>query len=211
MTAVSKRAFTSARHAQRRALNAACRDLIRGKKWRSSQGVLFAERGAWFVAVAEMTNVLREETSARLIVKPMVADPVFWDLVGEPQLRMQPLSFRYFGALACPGLILGEPEISEEGGVPAIARRLLELGEATLQEVAGWTVDEFLGRIAADVNPPRLMPTTVATLVASGRMAEALALCEEAVARREIGGFLSRGGSFPEKAAGWIRASVAAA
>jgi hypothetical protein len=199
------REFTKARHKQRGDLARACREAVKGSKWRSSQGVLFDQRNGWFLAVHEMTNILHEETKARLVVKPMSVDPIFWDLVGEPQLRSQPLSFRYFGAVTCPGLILGEPEISEEGGVAAIALRMVELGENALSEVAAeWTTDEFLGCIAASINPARLFATTIATLIASDRLDEALRLTDKA-STRAIGGFLSKRGSFPETASAWIR------
>jgi hypothetical protein len=204
---VSKREFTSARHAQRRALCKACREVCKGTPWRSASGVLFAQRNGWFLALHEMTNIVREETRARFVVKPMAIDPIFWDLVGEPQLRSESLSFRYFGALTCPGLIIGEPDIGEEGGPPSIAGRMLERAEAKLDEVALWTTDEFLRGIEGSVNPGRLFATTIATLISAGRADDALARCEEAIARQQVGGFLGRRGSFPETAAAWIRAA----
>jgi hypothetical protein len=202
-----KREFTKARHAQRRELAKACREVAKGTPWRSNQGVLFADRGGWFVAVHEMTNILREETKARIVVKPMAIDPIFWDLVGEPQLRSQSLSFRYFGALTCAPLILGEPEVSEDGGVIAIAQRLLALGEAKLGLIAAsWTADDFLHGIQTTINSDRLLVSTIATWMAEGRDDEALAQCDQAVARRDPCGFVGARGSFPQTAGAWIRA-----
>jgi hypothetical protein len=174
--------------------------------------VLFAERDGWFVAVHEMTDILREATKSRLVVKPMAIDPIFWDLIGEPQLRRQGLSFRYFGALTCPPLIIGEPDVGEEGGPPGIATRMLELGERTLDDVAtDWTTDRFLDGVAASINPRRLLSTRIATLIAADRLDEALNLSEDAIAAGSVGGFLGMRGSFHETASAWIRRQLEAA
>jgi hypothetical protein len=208
---LSKRDFTKSRHAQRRDLFKACRTVTKGTKWRSSQGVLFAERGGWFLAAHEMTKVHVAQTFVRLCVKPMAIDPIFWDLVGEPQLRDQALSFRYFGALSAPCLIIGEFEISEEGGAAEIAARMLALVDAKLAEIAErWTVDDFLDGIRNAINPGRHFASTVTALLASGREQDALILCTEAMERRAAGGFVSKRGSFPENAVAWIRERRAA-
>ena len=203
---MNKRAFTSARHAQRRDLFKACNAAAKGTEWKARQGVIVGERGGWLIAAHEMTDVLRERTRVRLVTKPMAIDPILWDLVGEPQLRRQGLTFRYFGAVTCPCLILEEPEVSEEGGVDAIASRMIALADAKLTEITGsWTADTFLQGIRNAINPGRHFASTVATLIAERRYDDALELLDEAVARSAPGGFVSRRGSFPENAAKWIR------
>jgi hypothetical protein len=148
-----------------------------------------------------MTSILQASTDVRLVVKPMAIDPIFWDMAGEPQLRNESLSFRYFGALTCPGLILGEVDISEEGGPPAIAARMLQLAEDTLVDVAStWTSDKFLDEIRSSTNPQRLFATVICTLIAEGRDECALELCRDSADRGQVRGFLTRRGTFPDMA-----------
>jgi hypothetical protein len=203
------RAFTTARHAQRRAVFKACRAAVKGTGWRSATGVLFAERNGWVIAVQEMTGIVWASTKARLTIKPMAIDPIFWDMAGQPQLRKESLSFRYFGALTCPGLIIGEVEISEEGGPPRIAARMLRLAEQTLQEVAAtWTLAKFLDEINASINPRRLFSTAICTLIADGREADAFKLCQDSANRGLVRGFVTPRGTFPEMAAKCLSGSA---
>jgi hypothetical protein len=202
------RAFTSARHAQRRTLFKACRIATKGSAWRSASGVLFAQRNGWFLAVHEITGIVEASTQARLVLKPMRIDPIFWEILGEPQLRDEALSFRYFGALTCPGLIMGEVDISEEGGPPEIAARMLQLGEERLEEVAAcWTIDRFLDGIRLAANPQRLFATAICTLIAEGRGEQALELCRNSASNGQVRGFLTRRGTFPEMAAKYLVAA----
>ena len=198
---LSKREFTKRRHAQSRDLVRACRAIVAGTGWKSRQGVLFTHRDGWFIAVHEMTNLLHERTQARVAVKPMATDPVFWDMVGHPELRRQGLSFRYFGAMTTGALILEEPEIPEQGGPHAIARRMLELGEQVLDRISRtWTVDDFLAGIAG--RGGRYYTATIATLIAYGREAEAGRLSATSVAAGSSGGFISsKLGTFNEMTA----------
>jgi hypothetical protein len=41
-------------------------------------------------------------------IKPMVLDPILWDIPGLAENAGQPLSFRANGAFTCPGLPIGE-------------------------------------------------------------------------------------------------------
>ena len=74
----SKREFTKMRHAQRRDLVRACQAAVKGSSWRSNKGTLFAHRSGWLVGVTELTNVTCEQTKARIAVKPMANDPMYF-------------------------------------------------------------------------------------------------------------------------------------
>ena len=206
MAELSKREFTKGRHAQRRELYKACQAVTKGTRWKSKTGVLVGEQDGWFVAVHELTDVSQVRTRARVIVKPMAIDPIFWEIVGHPELCRQGLSFRYFGAMTCAPLILEEPELSEEGGVPAIAQRMLDLGNRKLKEVSGtWTTDSFLGLLCDPSKPDQRFVTRVTTLLADRRFEEGQRLCEESAARASSGGFLSsKHGTFNEMVSIWI-------
>jgi len=206
MAELSKREFTKSRHGQRRDLYKACQAVTKGTKWKSRTGVLVGERGGWFVGVHEMTDVLQVRTRARVVVKPMAIDPIFWEIVGHPELCRQSLSFRYFGAMTCAFLILEEAELSEEGGVAAIAQRMLDLGNRKLQEIAdSWTSDHFLRMLCNPSKPDLKFVTRIATLLADRRFDEAQSLCDESAARGSSGGFLSsKRGTFNEMVTAWI-------
>jgi len=206
MAELSKREFTKARHAQRRDLYKACQAVTKGTAWKSRTGVLVGEGGGWFVGVHEMTDVSNIRTRARVVVKPMAIDSIFWEIVGHPELCRQGLSFRYFGAMTCAPLILEEPELSEEGGVAAIAQRMLDLGNRKLKEFAEtWTTDDFLALVSNPSKPDLRFVTRVATLLADRCFEEAQYLCEESAARGSSGGFLSpKLGTFNEMVLGWI-------
>lgn len=206
MTELSKREFTKARHVQRRELYKACQAVTKGTRWKSRTGVLVGEQDGWLVAVHEMTDVSQVRTRARVIVKPMTIDPIFWEIVGHPELCRQGLSFRYFGAMTCAPLILEEPELSEQGGVLAIAQRMLDLGNRKLKEIAAtWTTDHFLGLLCDPLKPDLRFVTRVTTLLADRRFEEAQRLCDQSAARGSTGGFLSsRRGTFNELVSRWI-------
>lgn len=165
-------------------------------------------RSDWFLAVHPMVNRLRERTQARIVVKPMASDPVFWDLVGHPELRRQGLSFRYLGAMTVGGLILEEPEISEEGGAEAMAGRLLAVGEQRLETIARtWTVDDFLSRLP--VRQGRYYTARLSTLLAFGRLKDAERLAANTAAAGGTGGFVSSSrGSINDMATRWIEQKV---
>jgi hypothetical protein len=89
---------------QRRALKqrekefqAALKAAGRGHGWRYVGGQLFRQDSVWFASVLPFLE--RERGIAvRFSVKPMALDPLFWDIVGLPENRNLPLSFRANGA-----------------------------------------------------------------------------------------------------------------
>lgn len=166
--------------------------------------MLFAQRGGWFLSAQEMTKIHVAQTFVRLAVKPFEADGVFWEVVGHPELKDQPLSFHFFGAMTVGQLILEEPELDEAGGVDALARQMMIIADRKLSEiVATWSVDDFNKGLAGKTG--RYFTARIAALLAAGRHDEARQLCEEAQAQGSNGGFWSsNGGTFNEMAARWI-------
>lgn len=202
----SKREFSKQRHAQRRDVAKACRAAVKGTIWRANQSVIFAESGGWLLSLQEMTDVSREVTRARLVVKPMATDPLYWEIIGHPELCKQPLSFRIFGWMTSGSIILGEPTINEDGGPPAIAAQMLEIGKRTLADIAAsWTLDSFLDPFRNAVLPDKKFVTRIVTLLALQRFEEARALCEQSKAKGWYGGFASSSrGTFNDMAIDWI-------
>lgn len=204
----SKREFSKQRHAQRRDVAKACRAAVKGTTWRANQGVIFAESRGWLLSLQEMTDVSRLGTRGRLVVKPMTTDPLYWEIVGHPELCKQPLSFRIFGWMTSGSIILGEPAIDEDGGPPAIAARMMEIGERALADIASnWTLDRFLDDYRDAVLPDRKFITRIVTLLALGRLEEARTLCQQSKAKGWHGGFTSSSrGTFNDMTIDWIDA-----
>ena len=199
------REFSKARHAQRRELQKARRAAVKGTDWRSNQGLLFAERGGWLLGVLPMMNLVGDGTCVRLQVKPMAIDPIFWEVVGHPELRHQPLSFRFYGWMQCWPLIIEEQQVSEEGGVDALAGRVVQLGDATLKKIADeWTAADFIRGIDSAINPGRLFKTKLMALLAERRFDEAQRLCDDAHARANQVFWSSSRGPLKDMMAAWI-------
>lgn len=204
------RAQQSARHAYRRALERAVRTVSKGTRWRSIQGCLFREQSGWFVSIEPTVYIYEPRTVVRVTAKPMSIDSIFWDLVGLPENRDAPLSFRLLGAWTCRPPEFTETDIAEGENVNDVAARILRVADEQLDTVVSyWSVDEFLKlcreRGAADDS---YLACIVSTLIAMHREPEALDLCEAAKAEQSSAGFMAPEGTFPEMAARWLRQSM---
>lgn len=204
------RAQESARHAYRRSLEKAVRTASKGTKWRSAQGCLFQDHAGWFVAVHPLVHIYEPITKARVSVKPMIIDPIFWDLVGLPENNATPLSFRYFGAWTSSPPELVEVEVREEKPVDRVAARLLSVADEQLDVLNNWSLDDFLRlcRVRA-ADSESYLASIVTTLIAMGREPEALAACEDARTAGVSGGFVAPEGSFVDMASRWLQQSIA--
>ncbi len=199
--------------ADRRALGTAVaaqlKALARRAGWRVARGWLFREYDGWFVEVWVNVHVYAFRTTVAMMVKPMAIDPIFWDIVGLPENRDQPLSFRMFGAWTCSTPSVFEDEISESGGQVVAAERVLEWSNARLAQATSSLTPEAFVESLRDVHrqSPLFYPyfaTFVCCLVLTGRNEEAVALCAEAIGRGEHGGFTAGDKDFPGMAREWL-------
>ena len=201
------RAEEAARHAYRRSLEKALRPQARSAGWKSAGGLIFREQAGWFIWASPSVYVYEHVTKAVISVKPMAIDPIFWDIVGLPDNREQPLSFRANGAWTCRPPCFAEPEIEEHDDHTVIAERLITAATNQLQTVLrSYTIDAFLltCRNRSEVNGSYLS-CFVTTLIALGRVDDALAACEEASTHGLDGGFLAPEGSFVNMATTYLR------
>ncbi len=206
------RAEESARHAYRRALEKSVRTQAKGAGWRSVSGSVFREQAGWFIEVSPSVYIFEHVTKAVVSVKPMAIDPIFWDIVGLPENRDQPLSFRANGAWTCRPPYFAELDLEENSGPAVVARRLIDVANDQLATVSrSYTLDAFLLSCrTADVGGSYLS-SIVSALVAMHREGEALTLCEDARLGGQEGGFLAPEGSFVEMATAYLRRSLSAA
>jgi len=206
------RAQQSARIAYRKALSKAVRVVVKGSGWRSAEGCLFQERAGWFVSASPAVHIYEEVTRASLSAKPMSIDPIFWEITGLCDNLRAPLSLRFNGAWVCRAPDFAEVDVAEQSDVDATAANLLTIANAQLERVvASWTTETFLSLcIEMRDSGAGYLSCLVTTLVAMGREEEALAMCEEAIAKHDMGGFLAPNGTFSEMARDWLRARILA-
>ena len=200
------RAQELSRHAYRRALTKAVREIAKGTDWRSIEGCLFCESKGWFISITPAVYVFDQITLARVTAKPMSVDPVFWDLVGLPENLSKPLSFRFNGAWTCRPPPLVEMEVPEDPDPNVVAARILSIADSQrISVLAQLSMDAFimLCRDRGQENDTYL-PSLVSALIATGREGEAMAACKRAQAIGQIGGFLAPQGTFVEMALNWL-------
>lgn len=152
-----------------------------------------------------------------MVVKPMTIDPVFWDLVGLPENRNLPLSFRLTGAWTCRPPYYAELQIEEDHDPSIVAGRVFAIADEQLDAVTqSYSMDGFLAACRAATERREgwsegFLPSLIATLIATHREHEALELCESAHAKGQKGGFGAPEGSFVQMAAAWLRRSMGGA
>jgi len=201
------RAEVSARHAYSRALDKSLRATAKGTGWKAAYGAMFCEKAGWFVDVTPSVHIYEDTTKALIRVKPMAIDPIFWDLVGLPENRDLPLSFRSNGAWTCSVPYYAELDVDEDGNADAVAKRFIAIATELLTEIVSTcSLESFLSKC---FNVPSIegayLSSVVCTLVVLGRQSEALAICVDASSKGLSGGFSAPGGTFSEMAAAHLR------
>ncbi len=86
-----------AKKEREQSFTAAIKHRAKAAGWRFSAGSLFRQRGDWFVSA--LPSLLWQRGAIVMSMsKPMCIDPIFWDIVGLPENKALPLSFRANGA-----------------------------------------------------------------------------------------------------------------
>jgi hypothetical protein len=197
----------SARVACQRSLKKSLRTQAKGAEWKAIDAWLFQQRDGWFISVLPCVWVTPKRTQAKISVKPMAIDPIFWDLVGLPENRKMPLSFRASAAWACHPPCFAEIDVEEHEDTAVLADRVIAVANEQMDRMLRtWSVDAFLSHCQhSGVRWGTYLPCTVTTLVAMDRTEEALATCKEAHARGVGGGFSAPQGTFVEMAMTYLQ------
>ncbi len=135
-----------------------------------------------------------------LLAKPLALDPIFWEIIGSPELLRKRLAFRVNGAFTLPGFDIGEVLYTSESAPESIVGHLDDRFSQVEPELR--SVDAFESLIKAHL-PPRNggnLATCVAWYIALERPADAAPLIREAVGSDLGGGFGFPGGTFEELA-----------
>jgi hypothetical protein len=197
--------------------DAALKARARAAGWRYARGEVFRQAGDWFVSV--FPSLLWEQGAlARLMIKPMALDPLFWDIVGLPENRDLPLSFRATGAWVLRPRTLDETVALDIGEIDALADALLAWSdERSKKSLAKASVQTMLADLP---NIPELggQPLALATClhILADDLDGAMRLCrisdpDAHPLMREGGGFSTHNrdgleSTFIEQAREWIAA-----
>ncbi|WP_265529673.1 hypothetical protein [Sphingomicrobium marinum] len=189
----------------RRDVARAVRTVSKKSGWRASQGCLFREFDDWFVSASPVVALNAASTRGVVRAKPMSIDPLFWEIVGLPENKQQPLSFRLTGAFTCREPTFRETAIEEAENPEAVAARLLELANASLKDLERYSIDQFIDLCrAGGADADSYISAMVPALIVSDRQGEALDACRAARERDSGGGFFFPDGSFCDLAIRWI-------
>jgi len=175
-------------------------------RWRHAGGLIFRQHGDWFVEV--LPSILWQRGAlARMNIKPMAVDPLFWRVVGLQENESQPLSFRANGAwvLRPPSIEahLGQDEESPE----RLSELVLDWSTDQLSFVATRSIDGMLSDIA-QLGPRRsqFAALEICLHLLKEDFDRALELCRER-GPNETGGFTTGNKTFFDQAGEWIVAS----
>lgn len=151
-----------------------------GRKYgfRQSSYINFKVENGYFFCICFLTG------EARLTVKPMYADDLWWEIWEADENKNEPLSLRGTGAYSLPGEILASYEVPATDDVQELTDIFNQLFQA-----ADTAITEFLsGNPDADIfcpdeskmdhDPDRLL--YLMTLIHNGRTGEALTIVREA-------------------------------
>ena len=200
------RAEQRERRALSRAVAGELKRLVRGTGWRISQGWIFREYLGWFIEVRGIVRVGKPRTTVEWRAKPMGLDPVFWDIVGTPENREQPLSFRLFGAWTCRVPAMIEAEIPEgDAQSEGIARAVLAWADSQFTATEpSRSLDAFVELLRDHPRRGFYLASYISALILMHRHNEALAECATAIESGEAGGFNVGRLTFPDMAKAWL-------
>ena len=111
--------------------------------WKRTSSWIFRQEGIWYLTAFVFPVVHVSETGTASFsvhswfgIKPMMVDPIYWDIAGFPANKAKPLSFRSNAAVQAPPYPIQE-------------RSYIHLGEVSLDFAARKIVDNVLSQ--ADV------------------------------------------------------------
>jgi hypothetical protein len=187
------------------AFDAAVKPLLDEHGWKvAGGGFVYRVRGD-YIYWLNMARPRRGPLRGTLQTKPLALDPVFWDIVGLPELQSRRPAFRLQGAFTLPTAIIAEAEHEFDLADPpaAIESVFAELQEAFVQsETTYRTLSDFASVLdRPDSTSEHKTSLRIVWLIASGRGGEAERLVRGQVTSGKYGGFYFGGdASFNELA-----------
>lgn len=154
------------------------RGVSRKYGFRQSSYINFKVEGGYFFCLYFHTN------EARLIVKPMYADELWWDIWDASENKMEPLSLRGTGAYSLSGQVLTSYKIPKTTNQNELINRFEQVFQDATTVISKFLTDNpdtdlfYPDESRMDHDPDRLL--YLISLIHNGRKSEVLDIIKEA-------------------------------
>lgn len=154
------------------------RSVSRKYGFRQSSYINFKVEGGYFFCLFFLTG------EARLTVKPLYADDLWWDIWGATENKKEPLSLRGTGVYSLSGQVLASYEITKNTDDGALTNTFNKIFQDANTEITGFLSENpdagifYPDESKMDHDPDRLL--YLITLIHNGKEEEALAIIKEA-------------------------------
>ena len=154
------------------------RGVSRKYGFRQSSYINFKVDGGYFFCLSFLTD------EARLTVKPMYADDLWWDIWGATENKKEPLSLRGIGAYTLSGQVLASYEIKNTTDKSKLENQFEQLFNGATAEITKFIADNpdadtfYPDESKMDHDPDRLL--YLMALIHNGKEEDALAIIKEA-------------------------------
>lgn len=146
--------------------------------FRQSSYINFKVEGGYFFCLFFLTG------EARLTVKPLYADDLWWDIWGATENKKEPLSLRGIGAYTLSGQVLASYEIKNTTDKSKLENQFEQLFNGATAEITKFIADNpdadtfYPDESKMDHDPDRLL--YLMALIHNGKEEEALSIIKEA-------------------------------
>ena len=154
------------------------RSVSRKYGFRQSSYINFKVEGGYFFCLFFLTG------EARLTVKPLYADDLWWDIWGATENKKEPLSLRGIGAYTLSGQVLASYEIKNTTDKSKLENQFEQLFNGATAEITKFIADNpdadtfYPDESKMDHDPDRLL--YLMALIHNGKEEEALPIIKEA-------------------------------
>ena len=154
------------------------RSVSRKYGFRQSSYINFKVEGGYFFCLFFLTG------EARLTVKPLYADDLWWDIWGATENKTEPLSLRGIGAYTLSGQVLASYEIAKTTDEEELTNTFNKIFQDANTEITRFLAENpdadifYPEESKMDHDPDRLL--YIIALIHNGREEEALSIIKEA-------------------------------
>lgn len=154
------------------------RSVSRKYGFRQSSYINFKVEGGYFFCLFFLTG------EARLTVKPLYADDLWWDIWGATENKKEPLSLRGIGAYTLSGQVLASYEIAKTTDEEELTNTFNKIFQDANTEITRFLAENpdadifYPDESKMDHDPDRLL--YIIALIHNGREEEALSIIKEA-------------------------------
>ena len=190
------------------------RSLIKGTGWRKRDSLLFFEFNGFYLEANVFVHRSEPQTRVECSFKPMAVDRILWNVTGEFECLVQPLSFRSFGVGVCATFPLVTADIEVAGDSPSdVAAKVLPCCEAARKELCvaldKQPFSDLIGTLLERGARGNLSTTRIFALIGEGKLDQARAATYLSLASygEVSSGFHRVGKSFEHQIIRWLDAN----